>query len=693
MQPSSHHPSGSPRAVLRAAAAALAATVLLGAAGAGAARASARDARAAGQPAAAHPSQASHKGWVKYFIVDPPNNGAKEFLFEIAADTLGQGSRASEIFALNKGRLQPGGGRLENPTVIEPGWILILPSDARGAGVRFGPLPVVIPVPSPSPLPSAPARPAPVRHRKAVTPAARPDRRVIEAGIGAALVATLLLTGGLLLKRRRRSGSRPRRPEPARRPSRRDNRQARPADRSLPPQAAVLARDLAPPAAGAPAAGAPVGTARPAQPGPLDPPSYPSWLATPALDGVAPDAPHFPAMTVIPVSDGPAPARPAPSRPDDAAASGEAAWPDFLNPSDSPAVDQGEAAPADPAADQREAAPADPAADQREAAPPDPGADQGHAAPADPAAQPGPPVARIAPDVAGAPADVPAWLAEDIGAPAAGPFPAEHEPEPHQPETDQPATSRPETDQPETSQPGAHQPEAAFSPVALRLLGAQRSAAQRAGDAAVPVQRYSVGSGADRVQIVLAEAPAASPDGRPRSGRSLLTAAPYLAWTALPYEAPDGGTAFACLGIGDEGCLFLDLAAAPGAVAIGGDRDAATRLAESIVHQLSMALPSDQPRVVAVVGGVIPEPHPGSALSLASLGDLAAVSGTGASDAIEIVFSELRSDEDAFALARYVASSQRHVVPVVLADLPDAPWSFTAEPSLQPSSALHPASA
>jgi hypothetical protein len=96
---------------------------------------------------------------------------------------------------------------------------------------------------------------------------------------------------------------------------------------------------------------------------------------------------------------------------------------------------------------------------------------------------------------------------------------------------------------------------------------------------------------------------------------------------------------------------------------------------------------------VVVVGDVVSEPHPVAALSLASLADLASISGTGASSAVEIVFSELRSDDDAFALARHAASSPRRVVPVVVADLPDAPWSFTAEPSLRPSGALHPASA
>jgi hypothetical protein len=51
----------------------------------------------------------------------------------------------------------------------------------------------------------------------------------------------------------------------------------------------------------------------------------------------------------------------------------------------------------------------------------------------------------------------------------------------------------------------------------------------------------------------------------------------------------------------------------------------------------------------------------------------------------------LRSDEDAFALARYVASNSRRVVPVVLADLPDAPWSLLARPSQQPVDAPDPA--
>ena len=95
-------------------------------------------ASAATQPPAASSSPAP----VKFYVVPPPENGHADSLFTIAAQTLGDGSRFMEIFSLNEGRLQPNGGRLTKPQLIEPGWILVLPADAVGPGVRSGPLPV-----------------------------------------------------------------------------------------------------------------------------------------------------------------------------------------------------------------------------------------------------------------------------------------------------------------------------------------------------------------------------------------------------------------------------------------------------------------------------------------------------------------------------------------------------------------------
>ncbi|MEU1755143.1 hypothetical protein ABZ436_21155 [Micromonospora matsumotoense] len=77
----------------------------------------------------------------RYYVVGPPVAGQREYLYQIAARTLGDGNRYREIFELNRGRRQSDGGRLTDPAELRPGWVLALPLDARGPGVRTGPLP------------------------------------------------------------------------------------------------------------------------------------------------------------------------------------------------------------------------------------------------------------------------------------------------------------------------------------------------------------------------------------------------------------------------------------------------------------------------------------------------------------------------------------------------------------------------
>jgi hypothetical protein len=185
---------GFPRAVAHVAAAVLAVTAMLAAMWVGPLAAASADT----QPRAAFSSPAPASAPVKFYIVPPPGNGPAESLFSIAAKTLGDGSQFVEIFNLNKGRLQPNGGRLTNPQLIEPGWILLLPADAAGPGVRFGPLPVVT---------------APTSHR--------PSR---SAGTGSAIMISgallAFLTAGLALRliRPRAGRTRRRRPAPVRAP-------------------------------------------------------------------------------------------------------------------------------------------------------------------------------------------------------------------------------------------------------------------------------------------------------------------------------------------------------------------------------------------------------------------------------------------------------------------------------------------
>lgn len=63
-------------------------------------------------------------------------------MWGLASAHLGSGLRWSELFDLNRGRTQPGGGSLVDPNLIYPGWTLVFPSDATGV-VGWGSPPTV----------------------------------------------------------------------------------------------------------------------------------------------------------------------------------------------------------------------------------------------------------------------------------------------------------------------------------------------------------------------------------------------------------------------------------------------------------------------------------------------------------------------------------------------------------------------
>jgi hypothetical protein len=131
---------------------------------------------------------------VEYYIVPPTGHGPAN-LFEIAAQTLGNGSRFMQIFALNKGRLQPNGGRLENPRIIEPGWVLELPPDAKGPGVRVGQLPQPTPSASAAPPSRSPSRSGAAPSSSAVV--------MVVASLALVVAGTLMAVGARLAMPRR----------------------------------------------------------------------------------------------------------------------------------------------------------------------------------------------------------------------------------------------------------------------------------------------------------------------------------------------------------------------------------------------------------------------------------------------------------------------------------------------------------
>ncbi|MEV7393937.1 hypothetical protein [Streptomyces sp. NPDC091215] len=90
--------------------------------------------------------------------VELPHDGIYDSLWRIADRTLGDGSRWTEIYALNHGRPQSDGRTLTQPSLIRPGWILRLPADRSASGTRPTPAPPA-PASPQSPRPSTPAAP------------------------------------------------------------------------------------------------------------------------------------------------------------------------------------------------------------------------------------------------------------------------------------------------------------------------------------------------------------------------------------------------------------------------------------------------------------------------------------------------------------------------------------------------------
>ncbi|WP_284745920.1 LysM peptidoglycan-binding domain-containing protein [Amycolatopsis sp. RTGN1] len=115
-------------------------------------------------------------------------------LSEIARDRLGDAHRYREIFALNRDRTQPSGHSLNSPDQLRPGDVLQLPGHDPKPTLSAPPTPATVHTPA-TPRPVAAVPPAAPRPGEAV-PAGEQDSGVtpaLLAGAGGVLVASLLL--------------------------------------------------------------------------------------------------------------------------------------------------------------------------------------------------------------------------------------------------------------------------------------------------------------------------------------------------------------------------------------------------------------------------------------------------------------------------------------------------------------------
>ncbi len=109
------------------------------------------------QPDGAHLTEASvlRVGWQLVLPTRSASTGpdlvtvtSGESLSRIAAEHLGDPGRAADIFTDNQNRPQPDGGRLRDPDLLQPGWILAMPEPAQSPSAGSN-APVITDPPAP----------------------------------------------------------------------------------------------------------------------------------------------------------------------------------------------------------------------------------------------------------------------------------------------------------------------------------------------------------------------------------------------------------------------------------------------------------------------------------------------------------------------------------------------------------------
>lgn len=143
------------------------------------------------------------------YTVKAPNGGYHDNLWDIAERHLGDGFRYKEIYELNKDKVQLDGRKLELARLIQPGWQLVMPSDAVGIErlpVQEAPATAPASAPSGGGAEAGAAGAAGSADAAASFTEAAPESSAWWMGAG--LLASGLL-GALALARRRRPGGKP----------------------------------------------------------------------------------------------------------------------------------------------------------------------------------------------------------------------------------------------------------------------------------------------------------------------------------------------------------------------------------------------------------------------------------------------------------------------------------------------------
>jgi hypothetical protein len=170
------------------------------------------------------------------------------------------------------------------------------------------------------------------------------------------------------------------------------------------------------------------------------------------------------------------------------------------------------------------------------------------------------------------------------------------------------------------------------------------------------------------------------------SGMRPLPATPGVStpfhWTASPDEVPAAAVAPVCLGAGEDGCLFVDLALAPGVVTVTGDPRIRAELGAELANRLGAAIRAGARRCAVVVAGapfhddlLVTDP-----IRLASPADF---DEEALPETVDVCFlvCRLTSAADGDLMNALAKSTRRRIVPIVVDDVVASDWSLFGKPA------------
>ena len=148
-------------------------------------------------------------------------------------------------------------------------------------------------------------------------------------------------------------------------------------------------------------------------------------------------------------------------------------------------------------------------------------------------------------------------------------------------------------------------------------------------------------------------------------------------WTPGPDQQPTLAIAPVFLGIGEGGCLFVDLALAPGVVTVTGQERVRAELGAELVNRLGVAVREGAKRFAVAVAGT--PFHPDllvvDPIQVASPGEF---DESKLPPAVEVCFlaCSMSAAADAQAIHGLARSSGRRIVPLLVDDVVAADWSL-----------------